>query len=272
MLGVPLGLVAGGVLSDLFGIAATFGISMLALAVAVASAWALLPDLTAPLGRERLLDTLRGLGNRGLAAIGALSFAAFFAAHGVVMTMLPLLVHDRKISVAHLGDKGTGAVFMGWLVVVLAAGSPLAGNLGDRRRAHGRVAAAGLAILVPGLVLTGVAQASLPLAAAVTLVGLGASALGPSLLALIGGFAAGGDQAAAIGFVQFCGDLGSMLGPLIGTLVVGRDLGRPYLVSGAIVACFLPIAAWLIRRERAAGARPLTLASSSTDVDQPQPS
>jgi len=90
------------------------------------------------------------------------------------------------------------------------------------------------------------------LAFAVTLVGLGASALSPSLLALIGRFVAKEDQGSAIGFVQLCGDVGSLVGPLLGTLLVGGDLGRPYFASSAIIACFLPVALWLIRRERTA--------------------
>lgn len=252
MLGVPLGLVAGGVLADLLGMTATFGIAMLALVVAIGSAVVLLSDLPATMRRERLAETLRALGHGGLAAIGALSFAAFFAAHGVMMTMLPLLVHDRALSILHLGAQGSGAVAMGWMMVAIAAGSAVAGPLGDRWHAHGRIAALGVIGLIPGLVLAGAARTPGGLLAAVTLVGLGAAALGPSLLALIGEQVGKEDQGTAIGLIQLCGDLGSLLGPLVGTLLVGAELGRPYYASAAIVACVLPVAGWLARRERAA--------------------
>lgn len=51
------------------------------------------------------------------------------------MTLLPLLIHDRAISIAGLGAKGSSGLAMGWMLVVMGVGSPLTGQLGGPRPA-----------------------------------------------------------------------------------------------------------------------------------------
>jgi MFS family permease len=57
-------------------------------------------------------------------------------------------------------------------------------------------------------------------------------------------------QGTGAGLLQFCGDLGGMLGPLIGTALFAGDVAIPYFGTAALVACFVPAAAWLARIER----------------------
>jgi MFS family permease len=52
-----------------------------------------------------------------------------------------------------------------------------------------------------------------------------------------------------VGLMQFCGDLGGMLGPLVGTSLLAGDAARPYLGTAVFVACFVPLAAWLAKVE-----------------------
>ena len=82
--------------------------------------------------------------------------------------------------------------------------------------------------------------------------GLGTAGLGPSLLVLMGEIVPRDRQGTGAGLLQFCGDLGGMLGPLIGTALFAGDVAIPYLGTAALVAAFVPAAAWLARIERRA--------------------
>jgi MFS family permease len=253
-IGVPFGIVAGGLLSEWVGDAGTFELALAALAVATVAAYIGVPDLRAQVRRVApIIETLRGFANRSLAAIGALNFAATFSASGMVLTTLVLLVHDRGISVFHLGDRGSSGALMGWMLLSESVTMPVAGALGDARRCHARIAALGLAILVPGLAIVGLWQTSTGLGVGLALIGIGGGALGPSLLALLGRLVKGEDRGVAVGMLQLCGDVGGALGPLVGTALLANDLTTPYLVSAALTTLTLPLAISLAQKERGAG-------------------
>jgi MFS family permease len=253
-IGVPFGIVAGGLLSEWIGDAGTFEIAMAALAVATVAAYFGVPDLRARVRRVApMLETLRGFANRSLAAIGALNFAATFSASGMVLTTLVLLVHDRHISMFHLGDRGSSGALMGWMLVTESVTMPLAGAFGDRARMHARVAAAGLVVLIPGLAIVGLWATATGLACGLALIGVGGGALAPSLLALLAQHVKGEERGVAVGMLQLCGDVGGALGPLVGTALLANDLTTPYLVSAGLMALVLPLAIALARSEQARG-------------------
>lgn len=249
--GVPLGLVLGGVFSDLYGATVVFAGAGVAAVGAVFAAMLLLANDSG--GASSVLvslpETLRQFANRRLTEIGALSFAASFAAHGVVLTTLVLLVRARGISLAGLGAEGTSGVMMGLMVILIVVGSPSLGVLGDRMRAHGRITMLGIGALIPALILTGLASTPQAMAVGVTLVGVGAAALGPSLLALVNEFFPIERQGRAVAAVLFYGDLGGLLGPIVGTLLIGYGASTPYLASAALVLCAMPVATILAWRE-----------------------
>jgi MFS family permease len=61
-----------------------------------------------------------------------------------------------------------------------------------------------------------------------------------------------------VGLLQFCGDVGGMLGPLVGTALFAGSTAVPYLATAALVLGFLPAALWLASLE--------VRAASSTEV------
>ncbi len=239
--GVPLGLAAGGLLSERYGATQVFEGAMLATLAGCAIARALLDDERIPArAGASFAQMLRQLADLRLAALGAVSFAGSFAAHGVVMTTLPLLVQARGISVGGLGVEGTSGVLMGAMVILIALGSPLAGALGDKRQWHSGVAAAGLVGCVPALLATGLATGFAGLGLGIVLIGVSAAALGPSLLALVSQATPAASRGGAVSLVQLLGDLGGLLGPIVCTLVVTRNPGTPYLVSAALLLLAFP--------------------------------
>ena len=254
VLGVPIGLVVGGLLSNAVGDAETFAIAGGAVVVALAGAWFTVPDLRAPIGRRApLIDTLRAMREKRLLAVGGLNFALNFAAGGMVLTTLALLVHERHLFVFGRSEQGSAGIFMGWMTIVDAAATPLAGRLGDRFDAHARVATGAIALLVPGLLLVGLAQHSLGVSCGLALIGLGAAGLGPSLLVIMGAIVPRERRGTGTGILQLCGDAGGMLGPLVGTALFAGNTAIPYLAAAALSACFVPVAAWLARPELFAG-------------------
>ncbi|HEX8795145.1 MAG TPA: MFS transporter [Polyangiaceae bacterium] len=246
VLGVPMGLFVGGLLSTAFGDAATFAVASAAVLVAFAAAWMTVPDLHAPGSlRSSRSETLRAMRDRRLLAVGGLNFALSFAAGGMILTTLALLVHHRHISVLGMNDQGTSGLLMGVMTVADAAATPLAGRIGDRFRAHAHVATAAIAFLTPGLVLVGISTGVPGIAVGLVLVGLGGACLGPSLLVIVGEIVPRERRGTGAGVLQLCGDLGGMAGPLVGTALFAGSTTMPYLGTAAFVACFFPVAAWL---------------------------
>lgn len=252
VLGIPLGLMVGGLLSAWLGDAATFAVAAGAVLLALGAAWAKVPDLRAPGTGRRVTrgEMLRAMRNPRLLAVGALNFALSFAAGGMILTTVALLVHERHVSIFGLNEQGTSGLLMGCMTLADASVTPFAGRIGDRFHAHASVAAAGIALLVPGLLLVGLSSGLGGIAAGIVIVGIGSAGLGPSLLVLIGEVMPQERRGTGAGVLQLCGDLGGMCGPLIGTALFAGSTSLPYLLTAAFVACFLPVALWLARATR----------------------
>jgi len=133
------------------------------------------------------------------------------------------------------------------MVVVSAITMPVAGCWGDRHRAHAPIALAGLIVLVPSLVLIALSSTATGLVAGIALMGLGSGALSPSLLALVSEWVPQDRRGVAIGVLQLWGDIGGTLGPLVGTALFAGSLRAPYLVTAVLLACFILLAARLVR-------------------------
>jgi len=253
--GVPVGLVAGGLLSEGIGEEHTFEIAALALVVATLLAPWLVPDLrVAVRAGTGLLAAARALVDRRLAALGALNFASTFAASGMVLTTIVFLLQSRHIFLLHMGERGTSSAFMGLLAISEALSMPLFGRLGDAKQNHATIGAAGLALLVPSLAVIALSRTAPALAVGVTLLGIGTGALGPSVLALVGQIVEPQRTGIAVGVLQLCGDVGGTAGPLIGTALFAGSVELPYFVSAGVVTALLPLAVWLARVQRRSNA------------------
>lgn len=258
VMGVPIGLAAGGLLSNAVGETATFAIAGGAVVVALGAAFVRVPDLRAPsAARPPILATLRAMRDRRLLGVGALNFVLSFAAGGMILTTLALLVHDRHVSVFSRNEQGTAGLLMALMIVVDAAATPAAGHLGDRWSAHARVATAGMGFLMGGLVVIALSSSAPGIALGLALVGLGGAGLGPSLLVVMGALVPRERRGTGVGMLQLCGDVGGMLGPLVGTALFASSTVVPYLGTAALVGCFIPLALWLARVERRAAATAL---------------
>jgi MFS family permease len=253
VIGIPVGLAVGGILADLIGEEWTFAVAGIAVCIAFVAASFTVPDLRAKFAsRPNAFTLLRELRDRRLLAIGSLNFALGFTVGGLVLTTLALLVKDRHIVVFGRDAQGTAGLLMGWMTILDAVLTPFAGRLGDRNRAHARVGAAAMTLIVAGLVVIALVPGTNGLVLGLALLGCGTAGLGPSLLVLLGELMPLDRRGSGVGLMQVCGDAGGMLGPLLGTALFEGSAKLPYLAAAGLVACFIPVALWLARLERGA--------------------
>jgi MFS transporter, DHA1 family, multidrug resistance protein len=258
--GVPVGIVCGGFLAEWIGDRATFEVAAAAVTLGAIAAWLWVPDLRPKIDAvlaggvarrpPRMLDALRSLAQKPLAAIGALNFASNFSAQGMVLSTLVLMVEERHLSLFEMGPRATASSLMGWMLIVESAAMPTMGRQGDLRHAHAWFGVGGLASLSLGLTVVGLATGNVGLGVGLACIGLGTGALGPSLLALLPRWVPAGRQGVGVSALQLCGDTGGALGPLVGTALLSGSVKAPYLVTAAMVACLLPVGGWLAKRER----------------------
>jgi len=243
VLGIPVGLSAGGLLAEAVGEVATFAIAGGAVGLAFVAASFTLPDTRVAVGpKPTLRQAVHELRDRRLLSVGALNFAVTFSAGGLVLTTLALLVDERHLSVLGRNAQGTAGLLMGLLSVVDAMFTPFAGRLGDRLRAHAEVAAVSAGIVVASLVVIGTARTAPGTAIGIALLGIGTAGLGPSLLVLMGKSVSKDRHGSAAGVMQLFSDVGGMAGPLIGTSIFGHNLSVAcYFAAGLMVAA-IPVA------------------------------
>src|SRR3569833_2903396 len=190
--------------------------------------------------------------DRRMLARGSLNFALAFATGGMVLTTLALIVDSRHLVVFGRDAQGSSGLLMSILSIVDAACTPFLGRLGDHQRAHAKVAAASLAVVAIGLLAIGFGAGTLTIAGGVALVGVGTAGLGPSVLVLMGMVVPPDRLGTGAGVLQLCGDLGGMLGPLVGTAQFAGAPELPYALTAVLVCAFIPVARGLRRVERPA--------------------
>jgi len=253
VLGVPIGFAVGGLLAEAVGHVATFAIAGGAVMVALVAASITVPDLRAKFRQRPDLSAIGvALRNRRMLALGSLNFALAFATGGMVLTTLALIVDSRHLVVFGRDAQGSSGLLMSILSIVDAACTPFLGRLGDHLRAHAKVAAASLAVVALGLLAIGFGAGTLTIAGGVALVGVGTAGLGPSVLVLMGMVVPPDRLGTGAGVLQLCGDLGGMLGPLVGTALFAGATELPYALTAVLVCAFIPVALWLRRVERPA--------------------
>jgi MFS family permease len=249
VIGVPVGLVLGGVLSGRIGPEATFEVASAAVVVATVVAFVLVPDLRAPVRRAvPIREALRTLSEARLAALGALNFASSFSAGGLVLTTMALVVQARGMTVFGLGEQEMSGALMGVMVLASAAATLTMTRIATTPRANTRIALVGLVLLALGLLVVGLSPGAFGIVVGLVIMGLGGGALGAALLALVGEIVDPSQRGAGVGLQQLCGDVGGSLGPIAGTMLFGIGPAVPYVVCAALAAAFVPVAAWLVRR------------------------
>lgn len=255
-LGMPAGMLLGGVIADLASPDAAF---LAASALTFVTGWFAVCVL--PRDRVHVSTPERMPGSKvwrellrhpALQVIWCSNALVFFALGGVLLSTLVVLVDARGIHVAGLGSQGSAGLLMALLMVFRAMAALGAGNLSDRGGGRTRLLLPGAVASALGFAGLALAQQVWTMALALAAVGLGSGALTIPLLALLSDAVTPRTQGRAMGIYQVYGDIGGSLGPIVG-LQLGAFAGYGPVYIGVVCAMALvsvPLYR-LVRYERA---------------------
>ena len=242
-LGVSIGPVVGGLVSEQLGLRAPFYLVAISTTIAALYGWARLHETRpiAPPPTSGNGQNWRSLfRSKAFIAVTFVSFAVFFARGTIQFTLIPLQgASDYGLSPGQIG-----------IVLSAIAGTGLA-LLGPAAWAADRFGRR--AVIVPSLVGTGVALVLFATADSVAsfLVGAGVLAVaaaisGPAAAAFTADISPQELRGRAFGIYRSTGDLGLLIGPpLLGTVADAGGFPPAYLITGAVVtAVALIFAVW----------------------------
>jgi len=261
-MGMPGGLVMGGLIADRFSNGAAFltGAGLTALGAAVALRF--VPRLRGwrtkgstmekPALRPSFREMLRLPEWPFFAAAWGFNLLVLFSVQGVFLATLVLLVQRRGFHLVGLAGEGTAGLIM---AAMMACSSIVAFGLGrllDRTSLRTTVLFPCLTGLSAGFVLMGLARSLPAIFAGAALVGVSFNGITLPLLALLGDITKPERYGRAVAAYQIFGDFGGSLGPILG-LEAGLRLGlqTTYIGVAGLICLSLPLV-FLVRRREAA--------------------
>lgn len=258
-LGMPLGMVIGGVLAArysndiafLAGAGSTF-------AAAVFAAYlipAISPESRASSSREGFIKRLRTLTHLPafpfMATAWGFNLLIFLSVQGVMLATLVLLVHDRHIQVFGLANQGSAGLIMAVMMGSASVAGLILGRLVDRFHLRTSLVFPALIGLAGGFALLVFAHRLDILLVGVLVIGATFNGVTLPLLALLGDVTPPGAYGRAMGIYQIFGDIGGSLGPIVGLdLSLRFGTGVVYGALSLLILMTLVGALWARRRER----------------------
>jgi len=259
-LGFPTGLVAGGVLTDLYGYEVAFvGSGVAAMSAAVVAA-AILPEVSPSVGGGAGLRAIPRLvrADSRILAIGTVNFTVRFLFAGVLLSTVVLYAEANGIGIGGFSAVGASGLIMAVSVVCSSAATLASGRLSDAIDDRALVTLPAFVLLGIGFGALAVRPTLAVTVAGVAAIGIGVGGTNPPLFAFLGDLTAGGDVGKMGGVYNTFGDLGSTLGPVVAIPVASRIGYRAgYLVcAGLVAAVGLLVVYTLIGTPAAAGPTP----------------
>jgi len=259
-LGLPAGLVLGGLVADQVSNNAAFLTATALSVVAAVAALFLLPDQAgapddraprAPSARSRTHAWRELLAMPTLRIIFAANALLFFAVSGVLLATVAVLVDTRELYVFGMQAQGSAGLLMAVLMAARAATALACGRYLDRSASRTKLLLPSMTLVAVGLVGLGQAGTATTAALALLVIGAGAGGLTIPMITLLGDIAPRHLHGRALSIYQWSSDLGGALGPAAG-LELGHlfGYGGTYAVVGlAVLGMALPLR-WLVRDER----------------------
>ena len=294
-LGMPAGLLTGGIIAGLWSDDAAFLAATVSAVIAALISWILIPN-TRP---ERAAagsgdDDARGV--RGAArssrgeAVGAGRRAAaggimarlgeeerivvtadrrvkivwltkllvFLSIQGALLTTLVLVIHHRGLVLFGLGVQTTAGVLMAVMILSSASITVFVGQALDRIPSRVLISLPAVSAAVIGFAVLGMSRSLVPAVAGLVAIGFGMGGTSIPLLTLLGDLTPMGQRGHTVGIYQFFGDIGGSIGPIAG-VELSRYVGFETVYLG--IAGLLLVIVLLLLRLRSAERQ---LASSGT--------
>jgi MFS family permease len=272
-MGMPGGLVLGGVIADMASDDAAFLVAAALTLAGAAIAWWLAPEARGERPPQRAEaeegSATSTLGERFGALVALPQFSVLVAAwsfnaliflcvQGILLATLVVLVDKRAVHLFGMGDQGTSGLIM---AVLMASSTVMAFALGrgiDRLRRRAVLVLPSLIVLAAGFAVLAFARTLFGMLAGTVLVGSSFNGVTLPMLALLGDVTRQHHYGRAVGIYQVFGDVGGSLGPVAGIEAGVRfGLQATYLGVAVLVALGCFVALWVYRGERRLAHGPL---------------
>ncbi len=213
-LGFPSGLVLGGVVSDLYSVAAAFVVAAAFAVLASVVAYWLVPE-THVEGFRAAVRPWEVDSSAPALTVGLVNFGLFFAYLGALLSTLVLFVDARGLLVFGYGPQGSSGLLMAVTVVTASVFMLAGGRYSDNRGRRVPVLATFIVVSTVGYLLL-LRAGSLPsLVAACMCIGAGFGGTSGPLMALLADLTPADRMGRATGTNNVLGDLGGALGPMV---------------------------------------------------------
>jgi MFS family permease len=239
LFGFPSGLVLGGVVSELGGELAAFGLATVFAFAASFVAYLLIPETHVEGERRRSVKPWDVDTSAPAVTVGFVNFAVFFGYIGALFSTLVLLLDVRDVGVLGFGSQGSSGVFMAITVLVAGAFMFLGGYASDRRGSRLPTLLLFLIVTAAGFLLLAGARSIEMLVVSCACIGAGQGGTSGPLMALLADLTPDERMGRAVGTNNVFGDVGGGLGPIV-TLPIVDAVG----FSAVYLACAaLPVVA-----------------------------
>ncbi len=257
-LGMPAGLLLGGIVAGLVSDEAAFYTSSAVALLGAGISWFFVPNgAVKKAENEERSAGLRGElryivgADRRIQTVWITNLFVFFSIQGVLLATLVLVVQHRHLTLGALGVQPTAGGLMALLILSSAAVTIRVGRALDR--APSRVAftlpaaiasAAGFVLLAfsTGLIVAGLS---------LVLIGVGMGGISVPLLTLLGDLTPEGRRGHTVGIYQLFGDVGGSLGPVVGVQLAGELSFRAVYAGVAVLLLLVALLLLTLRRDGA---------------------
>ncbi len=255
-LGVPFGLVLGGVLSSLFSDTIAFLSSSIAsflgaILVLLFFKETVKPSFRTHIGiRESFQFMLK---NKLFGIIGAGNLLTFFSLQGVVMATLVLFIQEKHLHFIYPDPKFSSGVIMSFMMISSGISGILAGRIVDRLKVRSILGVMASVIVLIGFLILSFTATTAVLIFALIVLGVAIGANNITLLSILGDFSSLENRGKAVSVYQLLGDIGGTLGPIFGIqLGLKYSFSSMYLLTGLIFSLNILVFLILKKKERTA--------------------
>lgn len=233
ILGFPLGLLLGGVISELASNATAFWLAFVFAVIATVLAYATVPETHVDPESTRAVNPWDIDLSLPTVTVGLLNAATWFAYMGVLFASLVLFLEAKSISVFGFDAQGSSGVFMAMTVLSAAAFMFLGGSLSDAADSRVPAVVLFLCLLASGFVVLSRAESIRLVIPACLLMGAGmGGTLGP-MMALLADLTPADRMGRASGTTNLFSDIGGGLGPVLALPLIDRLGFAPVYTTAA---------------------------------------
>jgi MFS family permease len=235
LFGFPMGIVLGGLISEVAGNISAFGVATGFAVLASALAYLTVPETHVRSGVNRSVKPWDINTDLPAVTVGIVNFSVFFVYIGALFATLVLFIGQYRLTILGLEAQGSSGVFMGLTVVSAGVAMYIGGSVSDRRQSRVPILLVFLAVASAGFLLLAGARSVPTLVVACLAIGLGQGGTSGPLMALLGDLVTGAEMGRAVGTNNVLGDVGGGIGPIVTLPIVDAIGFSPVYLTCALL-------------------------------------